>query len=84
MAATALETRLKAKDPNNPDIKPADDRTQRVAQKRYEVALRALERDSKRGAELLQRLIDDLPNTDAAKQAVAKLQELADAEDEES
>lgn len=63
-----------------PDDKPpADERTQRLAQRRLEVALRALQRDRERGVRALQRLIDELPNTDAAGAAREKLKTL-DAE----
>jgi hypothetical protein len=51
------------------DAGPADERTQRLAQKRLDVALRVLERDRDRGILALQRLIEDLPNTEAADQA---------------
>jgi len=57
---------------------PADERTQRLAQRRLEVALRALERDRDRGVRALEKLVDDLPNTDAAQQAREKLQALAE------
>ena len=55
---------------------PADERTQRVAQKRFEVALRTLNRDRDRGIRALERLIEDLPNTTAASEARKKLDEL--------
>lgn len=58
------------------DIKPADERTQRLAQRRLDVALRTLERDPDRGVRALERLIEDLPNTDAAGQAREKLKSL--------
>ena len=59
------------------DLPPADEQTQRQAQRRLEVALRALERDRDRGVRALQRLVEELPNTDAAKEAQAKLDELS-------
>ena len=59
------------------DLPPADEKTQRLAQRRLEVALRALERDRDRGVRALERLVEDLPNTQAAEQAQAKLDELA-------
>ncbi|MEO0475075.1 MAG: PHB depolymerase family esterase [Planctomycetota bacterium] len=55
---------------------PADERTQRAAQKRLEVALRTLNRDRDRGIRALERLIEDLPNTTAAIEARKKLDEL--------
>lgn len=55
---------------------PADERTQRAAQKRFEVALRTLGRDRDRGVRALERLIEDLPNTTAAAEAREKLDEL--------
>lgn len=48
---------------------PADERTQRLAQRRLEVALRALKRNRERGVRALQRLIEELPNTEAAAKA---------------
>lgn len=58
-------------------LPPADERTQRLAQRRLEVALRTLERDEDRGRRVLERLIEELPNTEAAKTAKAKLDALA-------
>lgn len=58
-------------------LEPADERTQRIAQRRLEVALRTLERDRERGVRVLERLIDELPNTEAARSARAKLNELS-------
>lgn len=58
------------------EVKPADERTQRLAQRRLVVALRTLERDQARGVRALQRLIEDLPNTDAAAQARDKLESI--------
>ncbi|MEM9347528.1 MAG: PHB depolymerase family esterase [Planctomycetota bacterium] len=57
---------------------PADERTERLAQRRLEVALRTLARDQSRGVRALQRLIDDLPNTQAAKLAREQLDGLED------
>lgn len=59
------------------DQPPADERTQRLAKKRLEVALRTLKRDRDRGVRALQRLIEELPNTDAAAEAREKLAALA-------
>ncbi len=56
---------------------PADEQTQRLAQRRLEVALRTLDKDRDRGVRALQRLVEELPNTDAAEQARAKLAELS-------
>jgi dienelactone hydrolase len=55
---------------------PVDERTQRLAQRRLEVALRALERDHDRGVRALEKLVEELPNTDAAQQAREKLDAL--------
>ncbi|MEM1447181.1 MAG: hypothetical protein AAGF84_14065, partial [Planctomycetota bacterium] len=55
---------------------PADERTQRAAHKRLEVALRTLNRDRDRGIRALERLIEDLPNTTAAAEAREKLDQL--------
>ena len=63
-----------AEDPS--DRAPANERTQRLAQRRLEVALRTLDRDRDRGIRALERLIEDLPNTGAAQQALEKLKEL--------
>ncbi|MBX2850585.1 MAG: prolyl oligopeptidase family serine peptidase [Phycisphaeraceae bacterium] len=71
-ALTLLE---KDKEPDGAG-EPADGRTQRVAKKRLEVALRTLKRDRARGVRALQRLIDDLPNTEAAAEARQKLESL--------
>jgi predicted esterase len=71
-ALTLLEV---GKDADEADA-PADERTQRVAKKRLEVALRTLKRDRDRGIRALQRLIDDLPNTEAAVEAREKLESL--------
>lgn len=57
------------KQDKNADLPPADARTQRLAQRRLEVALRTLERSKERGIRALERLIEELPNTDAAVQA---------------
>jgi|GEM_PF-865266 len=59
------------------DLPPADERMQRLAQKRLDVALRTLERDRERGIRALNKLIDDLPNTEAAKNAREKLESLS-------
>ena len=56
---------------------PVDEQTQRRAQQRLEIALRVLKRDEGRGTTLLKRLVKELPNTDAADTARAKLTELA-------
>ncbi|MFN3167820.1 MAG: prolyl oligopeptidase family serine peptidase [Phycisphaeraceae bacterium] len=74
-AVVLLDKPLAKQDPA--DLPPADERTQRLAQRRLEVALRALERDRERGVRALERLVDELPNTDAAQQAREKLQALA-------
>lgn len=58
------------------DLEPADERTQRLAQRRLDVALRTLTRDRDRGVRALERLIEDLPNTEAAAQAREKLKSL--------
>ena len=55
---------------------PADERTQRNAQRRLEVALRTLSRDHDRGVRALERLIEDMPDTDAATKAGEKLRSL--------
>ena len=55
---------------------PADERTQRLAQRRLDVALRTLDRDRDRGIRALERLIEDLSNTTAAAEARKKLDEL--------
>ncbi len=73
-ALVLLDEPLKAQDPAN--LEPADERTQRLARKRLEVALRTLERNRERGVRALERLIEELPNTDAAAEARAKLAEL--------
>ena len=59
---------------------PADERTQRLAQKRLDVALRTLDRDRSRGIRALNRLIEELPNTDAAAQARDALKNLESQE----
>lgn len=59
-------------------LKPADERTQRLAQRRLDVAMRALQRDRERGVRALEKLIEDLPNTVAAEQAKGHLQSLED------
>lgn len=56
---------------------PADERTQRHAQNRLAAALKVLERTPERGKRLLELLIEQLPNTEAAKQAHAKLKALS-------
>lgn len=55
------------------ELEPADERTQRLAHRRLEVALRTLDRDRDRGIRALERLIEDLPNTQAAVLAQEKL-----------
>ena len=67
-------TLLEQGDEEPGDKGPADERTQRLAQRRLEVALRTLERDRDRGVRALERLIEDLPNTEAAVQAREKLE----------
>jgi dienelactone hydrolase len=64
---------LEQGDEDPADAEPADERTQRLAEKRLAVALRALERDRDRGIRALEKLIEDLPNTDAADKAREKL-----------
>lgn len=56
--------------------RPADERTQRLAERRLDVALRTLSRDRERGVRALERLIEELPHTDAAKTAREKLETL--------
>lgn len=55
---------------------PADARAQRQANKRLDVAIKVLDRDVERGKRLLQLLIEQMPNTDAAATAQQKLNEL--------
>lgn len=73
-AIVLLDKPLKSRQPE--DLEPADERTQRLARRRLEVALRALERDRERGVRALERLVEELPNTEAADEARAKLEEL--------
>lgn len=73
-AILLLDEPLVEKDPSK--LEPADDRTQRLAKRRLEVALRALERDRDRGVRALEKLVEDLPNTEAAAQARSKLDAL--------
>lgn len=75
-AVVLLDEPLAALDPAN--LPPADARTQRLAQRRLEVALRVLDRDRDRGVYALERLVDELPNTDAAAAARTKLRALED------
>ena len=63
-------------DPPGTGKAPADERAQRQASKRLAVALNVLKRDEARGKKLLRLLVDSMPNTDAAKSAWEKLQEL--------
>ncbi|MEM6506176.1 MAG: PHB depolymerase family esterase [Planctomycetota bacterium] len=64
---------LKLLDGSGEQEAPANERTERLAERRLEVALRTLARDQARGVRALQRLIEDLPNTEAAKQARQEL-----------
>ena len=63
-------------------LAPADERAQRVAQRQLEHALRVLRRDEGRGKALLERLVKERPNTDAAEQARAELARLKREEPE--
>lgn len=74
-AIRLLDEPLGRHDPDHTE--PADERTQRLAQKRLDVALRALERDRDRGIAALEQLVAELPNTEAAAAARAKLAELS-------
>lgn len=67
-----------AADPRN--LPPADERTERRAQSRLEAALGVLERDEDRGIRLLQRLREEFPNTEAAREAGKALEHLTGAE----
>lgn len=62
------------------DAGPADERTQRLAQKRLDVALRTLERDRSRGLRALNRLVEELPNTEAAARARDEIKRLESQE----
>lgn len=58
------------------DADSSDERAQRIAKRRLDVALRTLERNHERGVRALKRLIEELPNTDAAATAREKLEAL--------
>lgn len=64
------------------DAQPPDERTQRFAQKRLDVALRLVKRDRDRGVRALRLLIEDLPETAAATRARAELDRLETLEKE--
>jgi len=62
----------------NPDLPPADEKTQLQAQHRLEVAIKSLEKEHARGVMMLKRLIKDFPNTEAANTAWQELEKLGE------